>query len=445
MSFTPTRDELVRMFPRAKSDWIDALVKLAPVLCQHYGFNRLRWVHFAGQIAAETNSLTLYPMAENLNYSASRMLEVFSYRLGKCIADRQPVMGQVYTSKTALARALAGKPHELACVVYGGREGTPPYDGRYFGRGPLQTTHLNNYRTTGNEIAKQPGGSAYDLVAKPELLATDAELGVRAAFAEWKIKGLNTWADRDDCDAVSDVLNTGNNKDKVKPHGLPRRRMETAKAKGIWPADRDSFPIPAADGPNSIAGQPRTLRQGDRGPDVRKLQERLVELKYQVGIIDEKFGVQVRRAVVALQTEHELHIDGVVGPRTWDVINTTAAVPNPDLPVAVHTPQTLLASGSKTIALWMRVYNIGRGAYALAFGAAGAEALGIDVVDTALTTAERAGTLAERMAGIAVNKQGWAILGLAAVGVLFWLLSRTATQGIEERVEKANNGQDVSH
>ncbi len=241
-----TREDLARMYPRALPEWLDAMAELAPLLANHYGFNRLDWVHFLGQIGAETNGLSLARMQENMNFTtAKRIKEVYSYRLKLAInyvtTGRQKEPAWV-RGKTVdqVAASLVRKPKELADIVYGGREGTGWLQGsKYVGRGPTQITHLNNYKAIGEEIARQPGGASIDLVATPEKLADDPELGIRSAFADWHIKGLSRWAQNDDCDTLSDALNTGNIRDNVKPHGLPERRRQTAIAKGIWRSEID--------------------------------------------------------------------------------------------------------------------------------------------------------------------------------------------------------------
>lgn len=262
------RADLARMFPRAIPAWLDAFERLGPMLAAHYGFDRLDWVHFCGQIDAETNGLSLRKMEENMTFiSASRILKVYSYRLGLAIKkvnsgqETEPAFARGKT-KEQLAAYLVRKPKALADVVYGGREGTPWMQGsRYQGRGPTQITHLNNYLAIQKEIAKQPGGADVDLLANPELLSTDPELGIRSAFADWEIKGLSRWAQADDCDTLSDALNTGNIRDNVKPHGIDRRRSGTRIAKGIWRGDL-AFPAPepvVADAPEA---------EPDRVPDV---------------------------------------------------------------------------------------------------------------------------------------------------------------------------------
>lgn len=88
MTINPTRDDLVRMFPRALSEWIDALVELSPMLCEHYQIERLEWCHMMGQAAAETDGLSIRDMTENMRFtSAKRIIEVYSYRLRLAVRE----------------------------------------------------------------------------------------------------------------------------------------------------------------------------------------------------------------------------------------------------------------------------------------------------------------------------------------------------------------------
>lgn len=359
------------MYPRAQAKWIDAFVKLAPELFEFYGVTRLRWVHVGGQVDAETDGLSLSPMRENMNYTAERMLEVYKKRLQICVDKRQPIEGKVYSNVASLAKALAHKPNLTADVVYGGREGTPWMQGHlYIGRGPTQCTHLNGYKALQAEISRQPGGGSYDLVGNPDQLATDPELGVRATFANFQTENLWHWCDKDDCDTLSDALNTGSVTDSVKPHGLPRRRQATARAKAIWPADewKASATDLVADAKSTKAikkvaaatetapAAPIGARLGDSGPEVERLQARLSELQFQVGAVDGKFGTLTKRALVAFQAEHELQPDGIAGPRTWEVLEQTAAA---DLGArAKMTAKDLAASGSETVGITQKAKKV---------------------------------------------------------------------------------------
>ncbi len=63
-----------------------------------------------------------------------------------------------------------------------------------------------------------------------------------------------------------------------------------------------------------------TLRQGNRGSYVRYLQQKLTSKLYPLGNVDGIFGNGTRQAVVAFQQENGLSADGIVGPRTWEVV-----------------------------------------------------------------------------------------------------------------------------
>ena len=64
-----------------------------------------------------------------------------------------------------------------------------------------------------------------------------------------------------------------------------------------------------------------TVRQGDRGVYVRYLQEKLTSKLYPLGTIDGIFGNATQNAVVQFQQENGLTPDGIVGPRTWEIVS----------------------------------------------------------------------------------------------------------------------------
>lgn len=63
-----------------------------------------------------------------------------------------------------------------------------------------------------------------------------------------------------------------------------------------------------------------TLALGARGPSVRALQERLVELEWELDA-DGIFGPATDAAVREFQEQYELDIDGIVGPHTWEALD----------------------------------------------------------------------------------------------------------------------------
>lgn len=60
-----------------------------------------------------------------------------------------------------------------------------------------------------------------------------------------------------------------------------------------------------------------TLRRGDRGPDVKRLQSLLAEVLAHGPVPDGIFGAGTESAVRAFQERNDLRVDGVVGDRTW--------------------------------------------------------------------------------------------------------------------------------
>ncbi len=63
-----------------------------------------------------------------------------------------------------------------------------------------------------------------------------------------------------------------------------------------------------------------TLKMGDRGEEVKDLQARLNAKGYDCGKCDGIFGTSTKNAVLALQLDHKLKNDGIVGPKTWQVL-----------------------------------------------------------------------------------------------------------------------------
>jgi len=61
-----------------------------------------------------------------------------------------------------------------------------------------------------------------------------------------------------------------------------------------------------------------TLSKNSQGQLVKKLQQKLSELGYNVGPIDGVFGPRTESVVLKFQTDRGLDIDGVVGPQTWE-------------------------------------------------------------------------------------------------------------------------------
>jgi peptidoglycan hydrolase-like protein with peptidoglycan-binding domain len=59
-----------------------------------------------------------------------------------------------------------------------------------------------------------------------------------------------------------------------------------------------------------------TLKPGDTGAQVKRLQRALVSLGYTVGKVDGDYGTATKTAVSQFQTASNLTADGVFGPAT---------------------------------------------------------------------------------------------------------------------------------
>ncbi|MDH5480536.1 MAG: peptidoglycan-binding protein [Nitrosomonas sp.] len=64
----------------------------------------------------------------------------------------------------------------------------------------------------------------------------------------------------------------------------------------------------------------KTIRYGSRGPDIRKLQEKLTSEGFKIQPTTEFFGTQTDRAVRNFQRKKKLLADGVVGTKTWTAL-----------------------------------------------------------------------------------------------------------------------------
>ena len=108
--------------------------------------------------------------------------------------------------------------------------------------------------------------------------------------------------------------------------------VDTRDVKSFWygqnEAKRTTFggSTPAPDPSPAPAPKPsinnNVLSIGDTGEDVRKLQEQLVKLGYNVGSKgpDGDFGSKTYAAVIDFQRKHNLDDDGIVGPLTENTI-----------------------------------------------------------------------------------------------------------------------------
>ncbi|UUE09623.1 glycoside hydrolase family 19 protein [Dickeya zeae] len=188
----------------------DDLAQFQPALQQECNAAQidtpLRFAHFIAQIAHESNELRA--RVENLNYSAKGLRSVF---------------GRYFTTDE-MAAQCERNPEAIANIVYANRLGngaTQTGDGwKYRGRGLIQLTGRDNYRTCGSAIGQ-------DLVTNPDLISQNPDVSVAAAIWFWKKNGLNELADQDDINGITRRINGGLN-------GLVDRKNYLAKAKRVF-------------------------------------------------------------------------------------------------------------------------------------------------------------------------------------------------------------------
>lgn len=157
----------------------------------------LRLAHFFAQLDHESNGGKR--LVENLNYSKEGLINIFK-------SDFDTNNDRVLSPKEiAVAEMLARKPEAIANFAYanqGGNGGVNSGDGwKYRGRGFIQLTLRDNY-----ELAEKETG--LKLVSNPDLLLQEANAMLISAWF-WKRNNINRFADVDDIDGTSDLVNRG--------------------------------------------------------------------------------------------------------------------------------------------------------------------------------------------------------------------------------------------
>lgn len=85
-------------------------------------------------------------------------------------------------------------------------------------------------------------------------------------------------------------------------------------------------------GPRTSAVLYPVYRPGSQGTEVSQIQTRLRELGYYLGPIDGDYGSGTESAVRAFQRDHDLGVDGVMGPNTWQaLLNSDEEIPVPEI------------------------------------------------------------------------------------------------------------------
>jgi len=250
-------------------EWYSAMSLLFP----KYDINTpARIAGFVAQCGHESQNFKT--LEENLNYSAEGLNKIFPKYFVKAGRD---------------AQAYHRQPEKIANIVYANRMGngdTASGEGwKFRGRGVIQLTGKDNY----SRFAKHIGKSIDDTIA---YLKTK-QGALESACWFWDTNGLNEIADSGDFVAMTKRINGGT-------IGLEDRQKHYTHALAVLGGKAVAAP----------ANTSTTLRKGDKGPQVVKMQKAL-------GIAsDGDFGPGTEAALKRWQAANGLTADGVAGPKT---------------------------------------------------------------------------------------------------------------------------------
>ena len=181
-----TAEQLVRTGLLNQADaekWIDAL----NATFEEFEINTPHRVSmFIAQVAHESSFKSL---VENLNYSASRLCQVFPSHFHGGLAEAEA--------------CVKGGLESIAEAIYGGRMSNPQGKAHlYIGRGLIQLTGFENYKKFGDAI-KDPS-----VLTNPEQLAHPA-LACKSAGWFFKTHKINELADSGDIEGATKKINGG--------------------------------------------------------------------------------------------------------------------------------------------------------------------------------------------------------------------------------------------
>lgn len=151
------------------------------------------------------------------------------------------------------------------------------------------------------------------------------------------------------CDTCTDTAETCSPRQIEDTICQESRQISAAKlisAVPSVPAD----PQPLQQPTPQFSSSPALLGRGNQGDKVAELQSHLTRLGYEPGPSDGIFGRQTEAAVRRLQTDYNLIVDGVVGPRTIAVLT------EPTTPTPVLSPRS---SGPAVVALQTQLKALG--------------------------------------------------------------------------------------
>lgn len=396
--------------------------------------------HFMGQMFVESGGFTT--LSENLNYSAARLPLVF---------------GKAKFPNASIAAQYAGNPVKLANYVYGGRMGNKNLgDGwKYRGGGLIQLTGSDNYRA----LARKLG---IDIWNHPDIVR-DPQTALQIAAQFFKVSGAASAAAEDNVKRVTLLVNGGYN-------GELDREAETNRAAEIFIDDPDQSGNVHSTSPDGLLGDfenvPETPVSVDtdtpQAPVVapvpmtmeqaKQLQQTLKDRNYSPGDVNGNIhNPSTVGAISTLQKQQGLPVTGVVDDVTEDAIQDAPnKVVSEDR--ANENADTLRGKGSQTI---VAADNINLATHGISVGGLGSLGVGAgsliaaagDQADQITQITDHVPGLSEKLAVYITGHLG--LVGLIVLGVgLLYIASRIYKNNryvINERVRKAQTGEDMSH
>jgi putative chitinase len=171
--------------------------------CHEFGIDTdRRLAGFLSQCAHESGGFTM--LKENLNYRAATLAACWPTRFAELGPDKKPkrdAKGALIPTK--VAHAIAGKPEQIAMLVYNGRMGntTPEEAAKFIGRGLKQMTGKFNYEKCSKALG-------VDFVSDPDLLL-EPEYAARSAAWFWSANDCSKFADAGDQEGLCRRINGG--------------------------------------------------------------------------------------------------------------------------------------------------------------------------------------------------------------------------------------------
>lgn len=269
----------VREFLKSNSEsdqWYNAMVTVLP----RWEITSVERVSgFLSQCAHESGNFKT--IVENLNYSATQLNKVFNKYFARAGRD---------------ARLFERQPEKIANVVYANRLGngdTESGEGwKFRGRGLIQLTGKSNY----SEFAKYKNMSLDEVI----VYLQTKEGALESACWFWNSRNINRAADARDIRTMTRLVNGGEN-------GLADRKEKWEKALTIFGSSTTQPNVR----PTKSSIPSRTLRRGDRGADVKSLQEKLKITA------DGIFGINTENALRSWQVKNGITPTGVANETTF--------------------------------------------------------------------------------------------------------------------------------